>query len=232
MRVMRVSEIFESIQGEGARAGSPSVFLRLADCNLRCGFCDTKYTWDFERYDRRKEVSELSVAEVASRLAGCAAPNLVITGGEPLLQQEALADLLARLPGRFAPGGVEVETAGTLAPSDALRRTVGAWNVSPKLANSGNSERARRRPEALAALAGLEGAWFKFVVEGEGDLEEIRAIVAEYRMPASRVLLMPQAATRAELFARSAGVAALCRESGFRYGPRLQVALWGDRRGV
>ena len=48
---MKISEIFESIQGEGNNAGKPAVFLRTAECNLKCIWCDTKYTWDWKNYD-------------------------------------------------------------------------------------------------------------------------------------------------------------------------------------
>ncbi|UCE87333.1 MAG: 7-carboxy-7-deazaguanine synthase QueE [Deltaproteobacteria bacterium] len=229
---MRVSEIFESIQGEGTRAGVPSVFLRLADCNLRCRWCDTKYTWDWQHYDRATEVTELGVSEVAARLLASPLRNLVITGGEPLLQQEALTELVERLGARGARFSFEVETAGTLVPAEPLRRAIHLWNVSPKLANSGNERRARLRPEALRCFAGLPRAWFKFVVDGEGDLPEIHALLSEYAIARERVLLMPQAGTRAELAERSPAVAALCRSLGVRFGPRLQVALWGARRGI
>lgn len=232
MRAMRVSEIFESIQGEGVRAGSPSLFLRLADCNLRCRWCDTKYTWDWEHYDRRKEATEIEVSGVAERLVGSSIRSLVITGGEPLLQQEALEALISRLGTDGAVFAFEVETAGTLVPTESLRRAIHVWNVSPKLAHSGNERRARLRPEALRCFAALESAWFKFVVEGQGDLPEIHELLSEYEIPRSRVLLMPQARTRTELAERSPAVAALCRAEGFRFGPRLQIALWGDRRGV
>ena len=59
---MKISEIFESIQGEGTNAGKPAVFLRTAECNLKCTWCDTKYTWDWKNFDYAKEVKEISVA--------------------------------------------------------------------------------------------------------------------------------------------------------------------------
>ena len=58
---MKISEIFESIQGEGNNAGKPAVFLRTAECNLKCIWCDTKYTWDWKNYDYSKEVNEISI---------------------------------------------------------------------------------------------------------------------------------------------------------------------------
>ena len=97
-QTLKISEIFESIQGEGASAGAPCSFLRLATCNLRCSYCDTKYSWDFKNYDYDTEVELVSVDEVLRRLPRT--DRIVVTGGEPLLQQGALLELLGGLPGR------------------------------------------------------------------------------------------------------------------------------------
>ena len=93
-KILRVSrqpsgepEIFHSLQGEGVTAGRPSVFLRLATCNLACSWCDTKYTWDWDSYENEREVVSLFVSEVEERLLRFGCPRLVITGGEPLMQQ-------------------------------------------------------------------------------------------------------------------------------------------------
>src|SRR5450432_3522794 len=94
---LKVSEIFESLQGEGASVGAPCVFVRLAQCNLHCAWCDTKYTWDFVRYRYEDEVREQSVAEVAQLVNDTTSRRLVLTGGEPLLQQRALKELFARV---------------------------------------------------------------------------------------------------------------------------------------
>src|SRR6185503_12980740 len=91
-------EIFATVQGEGTRAGVPSVFVRLAECNLRCDWCDTKYTWEWSRYDRAAETVELDLGTIIDRTkqvvreAGGAIRTAVLTGGEPLLQQDALTD--------------------------------------------------------------------------------------------------------------------------------------------
>src|SRR5215813_2382138 len=88
-------EIFASVQGEGATIGVPSVFVRLAECNLKCGFCDSKYTWDWEHHDRAANTIELPREDVAAKIgecAGAAVRTVVITGGEPLLQQPALVE--------------------------------------------------------------------------------------------------------------------------------------------
>src|SRR5512134_3500161 len=109
---LKLSELFSSIQGEGPSAGRPSVFLRLAQCNLHCVWCDTKYTWDFRTYRYEDEVRIESVASVTARILEHAPERLVVTGGEPLLQGDALAELFVALDERryFA---IEIETNGT-----------------------------------------------------------------------------------------------------------------------
>ena len=61
---LKLSEVFESIQGEGPSAGLPCVFVRLATCNLHCSYCDTKYTWDWQNYDYEREVRVVPLAVV------------------------------------------------------------------------------------------------------------------------------------------------------------------------
>lgn len=226
---LRISEIFESIQGEGASAGTPSLFVRLATCNLRCGWCDTRYTWDWSAYRYEQEVTRVAVEEVARRVVESKGTHLVITGGEPLLQQRALERLLAALP---AERYVEVETNGTLAPSATLAARVDQWNVSPKLGNSGEPRERRIVPAALDAFAATGRAWLKLVVEDDRDGEEAALLTAELGWPPARVLLMPQASTREALAERGPIVLELARARGFDVSPRLHVERWGGRRGV
>ena len=222
-------EIFRSIQGEGVSAGAPCVFLRLATCNLSCTWCDTKYTWDWARFDYESEVVSLTTDEVKERVLALGGSRLVITGGEPLLQQRELAPLAASLKnGGYA---IEVETNGTMAPSAELVEAVAQWNVSPKLANSGNLPDRMEVPVALQAYAQLESAFFKFVIVDASDLDEVDALVNRYEVARERVMLMPEGTSPEALSERGAWLAQLCAEKGLRYTPRLHIMLWGDVRG-
>jgi 7-cyano-7-deazaguanosine (preQ0) biosynthesis protein QueE len=225
-------EIFATVQGEGSSAGVPSVFVRLAECNLRCSWCDTRYTWDWARYDRVVETIELPVDDVAARArsaSGDAVKNAVLTGGEPLLQQDELAELARTL--REAGFRVEVETNGTIVPSDALAAVVDQWNVSPKLASSGNAERARHRPAALSWFAARPNAQLKFVTTSDADIEEIAELVSALEVPKDRVLLTPEGVDAATITERSRWIADRCRTHGYRLGTRLHVFIWGSERG-
>src|SRR5262249_24995769 len=157
--VVSVSEVFASIQGEGASLGTPSVFVRLQGCAVGCAWCDTKYTWDSRR-GRRVGLDAL-LAEVNA----LGAANVILTRGAPL-ENAAFAALVSGL--QALGRRVEVETAGTELPPDAV---VDQWNVSPKLAHSGVPEARRIRGEALARFRNLD-AWFKFVVGDDRDVDE------------------------------------------------------------
>lgn len=219
-----VSEIFDSIQGEGPSMGRPSTFLRLGLCNLRCAWCDTPYTWKWDEFSMREELRQLGIDEVASRVGHCS--NLVITGGEPLLQREALTALLQRVEAR-----VEVETAGTLGPG-ALADRVAQWNVSPKLSSSANPLEKRFVPDALDELMALEGAVLKLVIGSDADLEEAHSLVAKLNVKPSRVWLMPEGTDAETLREGALKLVPVCTERGYNLSTRLHVLLWGDRRGV
>ena len=223
-------EIFHSLQGEGASIGTPSVFLRLALCNLICTWCDTKYTWDWQHYDYENEVIELSLEQVEESIVRYDCPRLVITGGEPLLQQGGLVPLVSSLKKRGFT--FELETNGTIVPAPQLRQGIDQWNVSPKLATSGNLPNRREAPQALHSFGCLTNAYFKFVVVERSDLQEVRALVLKHGLPRERVILMPEGQTPVALQDRSHWLSQTCIEEGFRYSPRLHILLWGDRRGT
>jgi 7-carboxy-7-deazaguanine synthase len=225
---LKVSEVFASVQGEGASAGAPCVFLRLAGCNLHCSFCDTKYTWDFQAYRYEDEVSVRRVDELAQTLLELHRDRLVVTGGEPLLQDRGLETLFSELPPSLA---IEVETNGTRAPTPVLAGRVTQWNVSPKLANAGDPEARRILPDVLGRFRDTGRAYFKFVLENEADAAEADALVVAQHLPRDRVLFMPQAANRADLARRAPLVEATARRHGVHYSPRLHIELWGGQRG-
>lgn len=231
-----VSEIFHSVQGEGRHAGAPSAFLRLARCNLSCSWCDTPYTWDFERFEYAQEVTEHSLAEAATMILALGAPHLVVTGGEPLLQQKALVPLLVLLDGRRAEQGeaplfVEVETNGTVPPEPALLSRVDHFNVSPKLASSEEPEARRLRQRALATFRDSGRADLKLVVRAS-DLDEADALIERLAWPRTRVLLQPEATSRAALREQGGLISAAALRRGVRYSSRLHIELFDGRRGT
>ena len=227
-------EVFYSFQGEGPTLGTPSVFLRLATCNLACTWCDTKYTWDWARHDYSLEVMSMDCREVEERILSLCqnenrCRNLVITGGEPLLQQEELVSLVASL--KTEHFRFEVETNGTIAPSQQLAQDIDQWNVSPKLSSSGNPEDRRTLPPVLETFRQLPNAYFKFVVVAPGDVDEVCGLRDKYSLPAQRIILMPEGQTPEAIRDRSQWLSEACIREGFRFSTRLHILLWGDQRG-
>ena len=222
-------EIFRSIQGEGVSAGTPSVFLRLAVCNLACTWCDTRYTWDWDSYDYSTGVIALPREEAQERVLAYDCPRLVITGGEPMLQQKELGPLASSL--RQRGYYCEVETNGTVPPTPEMATAISQWNVSPKTSSSGNPRARREAPDALEAFRELDSAFFKFVVVEPDDVEEVGDLVRRYDLERSRVLLMPEGVTPRALAERGGWVAEACASLGYRFSPRLHIMLWGDQRG-
>ena len=228
-------EIFASLQGEGPSAGRPSVFVRLSNCNLACVWCDTAYTWRFTGpggFERKANQVVLSEADTAGRILALSGAGrigrLVITGGEPLLQSPALAKLLALLPAMH----VEIETNGTVAPPPALDALIHQYNVSPKLAHSGNPAAKALIPERLTAFAADPRAFFKFVIATPGDVAEVLALAATYAIPRERLFVMPEGTDSATLRTRARWLADICTREGLRLSDRLHIHLYGDTRGT
>ena len=225
---VKISEIFESIQGEGTNAGKEVIFLRTAECNLKCTWCDTKYTWDWKNYSYAKEVKEITIKDVKQILEKSSIRHLVITGGEPLMQQNDLAELVTFLKPEFY---VEVETNGTILPNNALTTLVDQWNVSPKTKNSGNPEELCEERECYVFFSKQKNCYFKYVVEGSSDLTEIKKLISKYELDKNKVLLMPQATTKSEIISREKIVSKMAKESKLSYSPRMHVSMWGNQRG-
>jgi len=224
-----LSEVFgPTWQGEGPSLGRRAGFVRLGRCGLACTFCDTPYTWRWEDHDPAVELTTREVAGILDELAGMDVPLVVVTGGEPLLQQSHLPPLLRPLRDRGVE--VEIETAGVIEPTSSVVDLVTRFNVSPKLANSGNDLDRRYRPEVLRSLQATGKAAFKFVAVDERDLDEIGAMVHECGL--ANVWVMPEGTDPTTIVDRSRALVDPVLERGWNLTTRLHVLLWGDRRGV
>lgn len=227
---LRVSELFgPTLQGEGPSAGQLASFIRLSGCNLSCRRCDTAYTWDWRRYDRRAEQHRMTSASVLEWALDQPVPLIVVTGGEPLLQGRQLTGIVPPLV--EAGRRVELETNGTIAPPPALAVEGVAFNVSPKLASFGSGMAASRRIRdgALRALAGSGKARFKFVAAGLDDLEEIAGLQAAYGL--DPVWVMPEGTSSTAVLGGMRLLAEEVIARGWNLSTRLHVLLWEDARG-
>lgn len=255
---LKVCEVFKSIQGEGPSTGVPVIFIRLSLCNLHCIWCDTGYTWNWIgtpfqwadyttgkniKYDPRDEITEMSSADLVSSVidlagswcveSGYTINTVVLTGGEPLLQQENLefVSLLSELNAyKFK---IELEINGTIQPLPEIEQYVTQYNISPKLSNSGNIASCRIKSSVFKYFAYHRKAFFKFVVMDDSDLEEILRLCARFNIATKKVLLMPEGRSDEETSKRAKQIVKLCVDNGYRFCNRLHVWIWdGSKRGV
>lgn len=212
-----LTEKFESFQGEGPWTGQRCVFVRFSRCNLRCSFCDTPESWDWSRYNPTEVSEKIPVSELVSWVRERAVDLMVITGGEPMLQQPAMIALA-----RGAGVRVQVETNGTMAPTPELTSLVDLWVVSPKLANSGMAYSARIKPKVLATFVATGRAAFKFVVADPGhDLDEIGQLVREHEL--EPVWVMPEGRKRDAVLAGMDALYGPAVERGWNVSTRLHI---------
>lgn len=222
-----ISELFgPTFQGEGNHVGMPCMFLRLAGCNLACSWCDTKYAWDWKHYDIQVETTTRTIQDVFEQLEGASVRHLVITGGEPMLQQRPLTALTTLL--HKAGWSTEMETAGTIVPQSW--GMVNQFNVSPKLANSGNPLHKRQKADPLQWFADCGKAVFKYVVVSPDDFKEIDSQVERFDF--DPVYIMPEGIETTVLQSRLQQIARLTIERGYHIGSRLHIEVYGVKRGV
>jgi len=161
--MLRVSEIFASIQGETSYVGLPFAFVRLTGCNLRCRYCDTTYAYD--------DGEEFPLGEVVSRVTFFNIPRVTVTGGEPLLQEEtpALVSTLLDLGHT-----VLVETNGTVPLSRLDPRAIKIMDVKCP----GSGEAGKTDWENFAHLSPRDEV--KFVLSSEEDYRFAREVIRKY----------------------------------------------------
>lgn len=204
MSKIAINEVFgPTIQGEGKFTGTPSVFVRLNGCNLRCAFkgslCDTPYTSHCPEKSVMYEVAELAkaIVERIDCIGGhCENSHIVITGGEPMLQQEAILSLLDVLHYEYdCFNQVTIETNGSIPPYEDFDSEEIFWSVSPKLSNSCNfegtdvpeamQEQHRKSRINISALASIvmsgKDYQLKFVYSGPETVMEIQALIGDIK---------------------------------------------------
>jgi len=212
---MKINEIFYSVQGE-IDVGKPVIFIRTSGCNLvncgkACKFCDSVYSW--------QEGKEMNNEEILEEIKKYPCKNVVVTGGEPLLQGVETYKLFVLLDDNGY--NIDIETNGTLFDLDIL------WlcdniNCSPK--------KQLVKEEVLKGMTDLN-VRFKFVYENKDECwwEDI---IEKLEIDKERVWIMPEGQTREEQLQKSEEVIEYCKEKGFNFCPRLHVLVWNKRRAV
>ena len=211
--MLRVTEIFYSIQGESSFTGRPCVFVRLAGCNLRCRWCDSEYTFTGGE--------KITIEEVLARVRAFGCPLVEVTGGEPLAQSEAF-ELIHQL----CDDGLEVliETSGSIdiTPVDPRARII----LDIKCPGSGEVE--KNRWTNLQELRPHDE--IKFVVADRADYEWARNVIRERNLERWTLLFSP---VWAELELKPLAEWILEDRIAARLQTQLHKHIWGaDARGV
>lgn len=239
---IRISEDFYSLQGEGKTMGVPAVFIRLQACNIMCGGygtqkdgelhngatwrCDTIEVWT---KGLAKTIEEATMyiydnyGEVLKKGA-----HLIWTGGEPLLQQYAIVEVMKQLHNIDIKPFVEIETNGTLIPTDEFDSFVNLYNVSPKLANSGVPYEKRIKKDVLEYYQNTDKSIFKFVITNEDNWNE----VCELDLKREKLYLMPSASNIDELKETQKTVVEIAIRETIKFNTRLQIEIWNETTGV
>ena len=233
-------EVFYSIQGEGVSIGKPAIFVRLSQCNLHCVWCDTPYTWNWEgtkfkhpiKVDREKSQVDISVGELVDVIKTIPCTRVILTGGEPFIQQRDLVKVMAALREIDSGYFFEIETNGTLEPLEAFDKLIDQYNVSTKLSNCGDSEKLRIKSKVMTFFSVSVKANFKFVIENKQDLDEVQELEDQFVISRNKILLMPQAQTKEALQQKQIELIEICKEFGYTYSDRLHVRIYGDKKGV
>ncbi len=247
--MLPVSEIFYSLQGEGLRAGRPSIFLRLGGCNLRCqGFgvvrevdgkryvgCDTMqavYVEPFGKLWRGYDNSLELIQDMEATLPHGKSYDIVLTGGEPTLHYSD--SVLIEVLEYFQQKGrsITIETNATVVIDFEAFPVYKActFAMAVKLSNSGEPESKRINDKAISRIFTQAGErFFKFVLDAEHLKElsqEITALTSRYDAPVYCMALGHDAQTLAK---HDKAVFSFCAANGYRYSERAHIRVWGDR---
>ena len=207
--VLKITEIFHSLQGEALQAGLPTVFVRLTGCPLRCGYCDSEYAFYGGKWQ--------SIDDILAEVRRYDTPYVCVTGGEPLAQKRC-AELLSRL----CDEGFEVslETSGALDIAAADPRVSRVMDLK----TPGSGEEARNLWSNLDALTPHDQ--LKFVICSRGDYEWARARLRERGLDTLCEVLFSPAWGRLE--ARELAEWILADRLPVRLQLQLHKLLWGD----
>lgn len=247
---------FKTIQGECRYTGLSAVFLRLALCNLTCiGYkspgapfgCDTYAQWNQKHemtFDELNTYFEMNKYVEAIKSGS----RLIITGGEPLIQGNALGEWLFQFIKKYQISKINIdfETNGTISPDQFIKSFFNEKSdfesnkdisvnfvICPKLSTNGDPESKRYNPDVLQyynKYCKTGTVDFKFVVNSEEDIKEIKDKYIEPGLiDENKIWLMPTAGCREELIERSEKVANWCIENNWKFSNRLHIMIWNRK---
>jgi 7-carboxy-7-deazaguanine synthase len=244
--------VFYTLEGEGKYIGYPSVFMRLAMCNLTCiGFKSEDAPYGCDSYVSWSKKNKMTFEEIAKffeergyhdRLREGAL--LKLTGGEPFIQQKNLLEFVHFIRDRWGFAdfskpinewvgptlNIDFETNATIMPDkgwDNCGCEV-SYTTSPKLSNNGDPEDKRFKPEVLRHLI-KRYACFKFVAKQESDLDEVFKKYVDnpdVDLPQDLIWVMPMCGSRKELLEVGPAVADICKKHNLKFSNRMHLQVW------
>ena len=212
--MLRITEIFYSLQGEARTSGLPTVFVRLTGCPLRCQYCDTAYAFSGG--------TMTSMEQVLEQVAGFGARYVTVTGGEPLAQSACLPLLVSLCDAGYQ---VSLETSGALDIAGVDPRV----SIVLDLKTPGSAEVSRNLYANLALLANKDQV--KFVICDRQDFSWASFKVREYELldRVGDVLFSPSVGQQD---ATELAEWILAEQLPVRFQMQLHKILWGDKPGV
>ena len=237
-----ISEVFYSIQGEGKTMGIPSVFVRLGGCNLMCGGMGTQFDkelhngaeWRCDTIEVWMNGEAMLIEDVLPERCIDAIVNgahIILTGGEPMMQQNALEEFINYIKDDIVDQPyIEVETNGTIIPSDFLLKEVSLWNCSPKLLNSGNDRSMTFKPDVIKTLNKLNTI-YKFVINNEKEWQEVKELYLDI-IDRDKIWLMPAGENQELLNKNKLRVVELAIDNHVNFTTRLHIEIWNKKTGV
>lgn len=165
--MLKINEIFASIEGEGSRAGFPATFIRLDGCNLHCSYCDTRYSCTGDHH------GDMTVQEVVDRVIELKLKKVTITGGEPLIHPDVDKLITALVKENFQ---INIETNGSIDIARYTYKGVQVITMDYKCPSSGVESYMLTKNLGQLRLNDV----LKFVVGTQEDLERMKEVLREY----------------------------------------------------
>ena len=214
---MRINEIFYSLQGEGRSIGKPTLFIRLSGCTLQCNFCDTQY------HTKSRDLNKKDIKLLIKY------KHWTITGGEPMLQQKGIIDLIKL----YKPTFIEIETNGTVYPELDFAHRISCFNISPKEPRFQPKALQKKCDPILLSAGSLIGdRILKFVYSDKQSEKFINTIVTKYNVFSWEIWIMPKGKTRKEQEVKQVEAWNYCMKKGYNFSGRLHISVFNLKRGV
>ena len=209
---MKINEIFFSLQGEGILVGTPTIFIRLTGCNLRCSFCDTTYAY--------KDGTSMSISAIVKEIQKFHCFTVCITGGEPLLQKKTPILIDTLLKKKYL---ICLETNGSKTIKKLMGKKHLLISLDIKCPSSGSHEKMKM--DNILYLSKKDQ--LKFIIKNRQDYEYAINVLKKYN-PVCTIFFQPVWGTNPQKIASWI----LRDEMPVRLSLQLHKIIWGTKRGV